>query len=287
MIKTNCIIFVLFAVIFLTMFSSSSYSQDESESSNRTSIATLSGPESGSTTLIDMVGDIDCSNNLHEQIKKDNPTYFIGLGDLCYEPDLTNFKNTYGDFEKDQELGCLIGNHDSEEDGNPKIFKEAQAFCKDHWSLKVAKGTTLLLDLDSNGDINEQTNWAESLVTNPSQMNGVKNVIILSHKPAHTPTNSHHPVELPILKMFTAIESKIGNGVNVYEVSGHNHFMAESKDGKWFVSGAGGRSHYEGEADSIWTFFNNKDYGYLQFKIDNSNGEITSNFFGLDGTLIH
>src|SRR5215510_11024547 len=92
MIKTNCIIFVLFSVIFLTTFNSRSYSQDIFETNNRTSIATLSAPESEGSTVIDMVGDIDCSNNLHEQIKKDNPTYFIALGDLCYEPDLKDFE---------------------------------------------------------------------------------------------------------------------------------------------------------------------------------------------------
>ncbi|MGA8844859.1 MAG: hypothetical protein WB511_14845, partial [Nitrososphaeraceae archaeon] len=88
MIKTHCIIFVLFSVIFLTIFSSSSYSQNAHESGNRTSIVNLSGPQSGSITVIDMVGDIDCSNSLREQIKKDNPTYFVAMGDLCYEPDL-------------------------------------------------------------------------------------------------------------------------------------------------------------------------------------------------------
>lgn len=287
MAKTHFLLITLISAVFLSMISSSSYSQSNTDNGNRTTISPFNEKGSEDTTIIDLVGDIDCSNNLHEQIRKDNPTYFIGLGDLCYESDLTSFKNTYGDLEKGGELGCLIGNHDSEEDGSPQIFKEAQAFCNDHWYLKVAKGTTLLLGLDSNGDINAQTSWGESVVTNSSLMDGVKNVIILAHKPAHTPTNSHHPVEPPILEMYTAIEAKIGSDVNVYEVSGHNHFMAESKDGKWFISGAGGRSHYEGETDSIWTFLNLKDYGYLQLKIDNNNGKINSNFFGLDGSLIH
>jgi hypothetical protein len=289
MIKTHCITFVLFSVIFLTIFSSNSYSQNvpESSNSNRTSIATLSGPESGSITIIDMVGDIDCSNNLHEQIKKDNPTYFVALGDLCYESDLTKFKGAFGDLEKDGELACLIGNHDAEEDANTKIFKEAQAFCDDHWYLKVAKGTTLLIGLDTNGDMKAQISWAQSLVTNSTLIDGVKNVILLSHKPAHTPPKSHHPVEAPVLEMYTAIESKIPNGLNVYEIAGHNHFMAQSNDDKWLISGAGGRSHYEGESDAVWPFFNNVDYGYLQLKIDNNDGKVTANFYGLDGKLIH
>ncbi|MGC2431129.1 MAG: hypothetical protein WA393_08825 [Nitrososphaeraceae archaeon] len=32
------------------------------------------------TTRIDAVGDLDCSNGLHDQIKKDKPDYFIALG---------------------------------------------------------------------------------------------------------------------------------------------------------------------------------------------------------------
>ncbi|MGA8844043.1 MAG: metallophosphoesterase, partial [Nitrososphaeraceae archaeon] len=238
-------------------------------------------------TVIDMVGDIDCSNSLREQIKKDNPTYFVAMGDLCYEPDLAKFEQTYDDLKKYLELACLIGNHDAEEDGNPKIYEEAEAFCNDHWYLKIAKGTTLLIGLNTNGDMEAQASWGQSLATNSTLMSGVKNVILLSHKPAHTPPKSHHPVEAPVLEMYTAIESKIPIGLNVYEIAGHNHFMAESKDGKWFISGAGGRSHYEGETDSIWTFLNNKDYGYLQLKIDNNSGKLTSNFFGLDGSLIH
>ena len=38
-------------------------------------------PKSASgTTTIDAVGDFDCSNGLHDQIKKDKPDYFIALG---------------------------------------------------------------------------------------------------------------------------------------------------------------------------------------------------------------
>ena len=57
--------------------------------------------ESGSITVIDAVGDIECSTKLHDRIKMDNPTVFVALGDLCYKRDLTNFTLTYSDFKKE------------------------------------------------------------------------------------------------------------------------------------------------------------------------------------------
>ena len=62
---------------------------------------------------------------LHDQLKTDNLTLFIALGDLCYKRDLKNFTTTYSDFKNENKLACVIGNHDSEENGNKKITKEA------------------------------------------------------------------------------------------------------------------------------------------------------------------
>ena len=61
---------------------------------------------------------------LHDQLKTDNLTLFIALGYLCYKLDLKNFTTTYGNFKKNK-LACVIGNHDSKENGNSKITKEA------------------------------------------------------------------------------------------------------------------------------------------------------------------
>ena len=104
MAKTHFLLITLISAVFLSMISSSSYSQSNTDNGNRTTISPFNEKGSEDTTIIDLVGDIDCSNNLHEQIRKDNPTYFIGLGDLCYESDLTSFKNTYGDLEKGGEF---------------------------------------------------------------------------------------------------------------------------------------------------------------------------------------
>lgn len=239
-------------------------------------------------TIIDIVGDIDCSNNLPAQVEKDNPTLFIALGDLCYKKDLTNFKNTYTDLRNANKLACLIGNHDSEEDGNLIILNQTQEYCGDHWYRKIANDTTLLIGLDTNGDTIAQTKWGQSLVTNATLMKGIKNVLLLAHKPAHTPPESHHPAENSTIQMISNIEGNISKSIQIYEIAGHNHFMAESSDGRWFITGAGGRSHYEGTTSSEWPFVNKIDYGYLQIRINNTDGKVlTTQFYGLDGRLIH
>jgi len=249
-----------------------------------------SGIEPGSTintTRIDAAGDLDCSNGLHDQIEKDKPDYFIALGDLCYNPDLSEFESTWNDFNNGEEFGCVIGNHDAEEDGNSKIFKQVQEYCKDHWYRKVAEGTTLLLGLDTNGDIQNEILWGKNIISDQAIMKGVKTVIFFSHKMAHSPP-SHHPVESSTKELYEKIQSNMPNGVGIYEVVGHNHIMAESKNGHWFVSGAGGKSHYQAHPDPDWPFVNVKDYGYLQIQIDNNDGKVIStHFYGLDGRLIH
>ena len=277
-------------LILVTFFMPNSLSQLVTNNSNvnLSSIHPSNINESTSMTVIEFVGDIDCSNNLPAQVEKDNPTLFIALGDLCYKKDLTNFKNTYTDLKNTNKLACLVGNHDSEEDGNLVILKQTQEYCGDHWYRKIANDTTLLIGLNTNGDTILQTKWGQSLVTNTSLMKGIKNVLLLAHKPAHTPPQSHHPVESSTIQMISNIEGSIPKSIQVYEIAGHNHFMAESSDGHWFITGAGGRSHYEGTTSSEWPFVNKIDYGYLQIRIDNTDGKVLSTqFYGLDGRLIH
>ena len=100
-----------------------------------------------------------------------------------------------------------------------------------------------------------------------------------------TPPKSHHAVEQNVKEFCDGIKSALPSGVNLYGVAGHNHFMAETADGKWFVSGSGGRSHYEGATGSGWNYFNNNDDGFLQLQI--TNDEISSFFYGVNGGLIH
>ena len=125
------------------------------------------------------------------------------------------------------------------------------------------------------------------MVTNTTLMNQIKNVILLAHKPAHTP-ESHHPARNSTIVMLAGIESNISKSVQVYEISAHNHIMAESNNSRWFISGAGGKSHYEGETSPEWPYVNTKNYGYLQIRINNTDGNVLStNFYGLNGRLLH
>src|SRR4029078_1094919 len=124
------------------------------------------------------------------------------------------------------------------------IVKQALEYCRDHWFIVTANGTTLIIGLNSNGDMNTEQQFGISLVTNKETMKGVKNVIIASHKPAHS-APSHHTVESSTKTLYANIESKIPSGVQVYELAVHNHISAKSKDGHWFVAGGGGRTPYE------------------------------------------
>jgi len=287
MIKIQYVLCPLLIMILVTTFVSLSFSQNATNQ-NATSPAILNSSKKNDSnvTVINAVGDLRCSNNLDDQVKSDNPDLFIALGDLCYKRTLNNFTATYGDLIKENKLACVIGNHDSEENGNLKILNQTLELCGDHWYRKIANDTTLLIGLNTNGDNKSQTKWGQSLVTNGTLMKGIKNVLLLAHKSPHTP-ESHHPATNSTIMMFSGIESNISKSVQVYEISAHNHIMAESSNGRWFISGAGGRSHYNATTSPEWPFVNIKDYGYLQIRINNSDGNvINTNFYGLNGTLL-
>jgi predicted phosphodiesterase len=293
MIKIQYVLYPLLITIFVTLFISISFSQNvtnqNTTNQNTTSSTMLNGSKKNdsSVTVINAAGDIDCSNHLVDQVKSDNPDLFIALGDLCYKPNLTNFTNIYGDLIKANKLACMVGNHDSEEDGNTELLNQTLELCGDHWYRKIANDTTLLIALNTNGDTESQTKWGQSVVTNGTLMNGIKNVFLLAHKPAHTP-ESHHPARNSTIVMLSGIESNISKSIQIYEISAHNHIMAESSIGHWFISGAGGRSHYEGETSQEWPYVNTKNYGYLQIRINNTDGNVLStNFYGLYGRLLH
>ena len=288
MIKIQYVLYPLLLMIFVTLFLSLSFSQVVTNQSTANSSMINGGKKNDSSaTVINAVGDIDCSNHLDDQVKEDNPDLFIVLGDLCYKSDITDFKAIYGDFKRDNKLACIIGNHDSEEDGTSRLENKTLEYCGDHWYRKIANDTTLLIGLNTNGDTESQTKWGQSLVTNETLMKGIKNVMLLAHKPAHTP-ESHHSARNSTIKMVLGIESNISKSIEVYEISAHNHIMAESSNGRWFISGAGGKSHYEGTSSSEWPFVNTKSYGYLQIRINNTDGNVLgTNFYGLNGRVIH
>lgn len=173
------------------------------------------------------MGDIDCSNHLDDQVKKDNPDLLVVLGDLCYKSDLKVFNATYGHFKEGNRLACLIGNHDSIEDGSKKHINSTQEYCGDHWYRKIANDTALLLGLNTNGDTKSQTKLGQSLVTNSTLMKGIKNIFFVVHKPAHSPPESHHPARNSTIEMLFGIESNASKSIDVYEIAAHNYLLAE------------------------------------------------------------
>lgn len=289
MIKIQYVLYPLLLMIFVTLFVSLSFSQVvTNQSTANSSMINGSKKNDSSATVINAVGDIDCSNHLDDQVEKDNPDILIILGDLCYKSNLKVFNATYGHFKEGNKLACLIGNHDSKEDGSSKLLNNTREYCGDHWYRKIANDTTLLIGLNTNGDTESQTKWGQSLVTNGTLMKGIKNIFFLAHKPAHTPPESHHSVRNSTIEMLLGIQSNISKSIEVYEIAAHNHLMAESSNGRWFISGGGGRSNHDATNSPEWPFVNTKSYGYLQIRINNTDGKVLgTNFYGLDGRLIH
>jgi len=217
----------------------------------------------GPTTKVCLVGDLKGSTvpNLMK-----NCNLKIGLGDLGYGSDLSYFKGLHFDH-------CLQGNHESAgEDGSASIEKETQAYCGNSWNLKVGNAT-MLFGFNTNGNLNNQLTTAKQV-----PLTGIKTVFVLSHKPCYTSPNSHHPVESSVKAFCDSFAKTIPTGVKIYYIAGHNHQQASTTDGLKFISGAGGKSHYDCGLDQLWNFCNNKDYGYLEATIGNTDGKVSTKF---------
>ncbi len=104
-----------------------------------------------------------------------------------------------------------------------------------------------MLGLNPNGDTKSQTQCGQSLVTNSRLMKGIKNIFFVVHKPAHSPPESHHPARNSTIEMLFYVESNVSKNIDVYEIAAHNHPLAESSNGRWFISGGGGRSNHDAQ----------------------------------------
>jgi predicted phosphodiesterase len=249
------------------------------ETTNVTTPEPTPEPITNETIKVALVGDLD-GNEVVDAVAASKSDYNIALGDLGYDSSLSWFKSVWGKLQNSE---CVIGNHDSPEDGSESIYREAKDYCGDIWTLKVANNT-VFIGFNTNGNLQTELATAQSYLLG-SQMDGVKNIVLVSHKPCATPPGSHHGVESNVKAFCDGVKSNLPAGVNLYLVSGHNHFMSQTSDGKSFVSGAGGRSHYEGSTGNGWNYFNNNDDGFLQMQI--TNGNIGSFFYGVNGGLIH
>jgi predicted phosphodiesterase len=211
----------------------------------------------GPTTKVCLVGDLKGST-VPSKMKDCNLK--IGLGDLGYQSDLSYFKGLYFD-------RCVAGNHDTKEDGSSSLESETLAYCGDHWSQPIGN-STLLIGLNTNGDINTQVNYVKSL-----PLSKYKTIIVTSHKNGHVFPNAHHPAEAS--NLYQQLEKLIPN---LYEISGHNHNYAAAANGHWFISGAGGKSHYTCETSVDWPVCDNSNYGYLELTIKNNDGTTSARF---------
>ena len=203
-------------------------------------------PVENETVTVALVGDLD-GNEVIDAVAKSKSDYNIALGDLGYDKSLSWFNNAWGSLENSK---CVIGNHDSPEDGSESIYREAKAYCGDLWFLNIGN-STLFIGFNTQGNLQSQLESAKALI-NGADTEGIKNVVLVSHNPCATPPGSHHGVESNVKTFCDGVKSSLPQGVNLYGVAGHNHFMSHTSDDKWFISGSGGRSHYEGKTGSGW-----------------------------------
>jgi hypothetical protein len=219
----------------------------------------------GDVSKVCLVGDLKGST-VPNMMKGCN--YKIGLGDLGYASDLSYFKSLNFNM-------CVIGNHDSPEDGSSAIYQEALAYCRDHWSLSPTPNV-LILGFNTNGDQSTQLNGAKQLLSDTNSMANVKTVIFVSHKAGHVPPNSHHPAEAKSL--YTQLEALVPSHITLFEIVGHNHVSSSAPSKNWYQAGAGGKSFYSCGTDAVWTFCDNSNFGYLELTIDNTNGNTAAKF---------
>jgi len=245
-------------------------------------------PGSGNTTKIFFSGDFLGTGTIIAMDKRD-ADYNIALGDLGYKSTLDTFKTNW---EKLNNNRCVIGNHDAEESAkgddseDPSIINQAKKLCGDIWFEKVAGGTTLLVGFNTNGKLGDLGNTAKDWMTNPTIMDGVKTLVIATHKPCDTFPGSHHRVEGNVKQNFcNIVESNIPDGVKLIKIAGHNHELASKSDGSAYIVGGGGADHRDCHTDSGWNFCEKID-GYLELVIDNDTGEINAKFFNNDGEVI-
>lgn len=235
----------------------------------------------GNVTTVAMTGDIQ-GTSVFNAVKNKNPGSVVGLGDLTYKSTLDNYKNTFGTLTNDH---CVIGNHDAKEnaDSDP-IVGQAKTFCGEVWSYQP-NSNTMIIGWNSNGDLNSQVTQVKSMLSGLGT--DTKNVIFVSHKPCiSVPPNSHHGLESMPKAFCQAIKDSIPTNVKVYYISAHNHVLSKSNDGTLIQAGAGGRSHYDCGTSATWTFCNNQSYGFLLLKIDNTNGDIVTQFINTNGAVI-
>lgn len=239
-------------------------------------------PTNTTGSVVAIVGDVS-GTAVRDGIKKVNPDLVIVVGDLGYQSSLSWFKSNY--YNAFDHVRCVVGNHEDTEDGSASLLKEAKALCGESWYQKVGNAT-LFIGVNTNGNLDTQLGSVQDLLMNTVFMDGITNVHFVSHKPiCSTPPNSHHPLELDKTFCNNLIQYT-PTGVKIYFDNGHNHVYAETKDDLTKTVGSGGKSHYSCGTNAVWIYCNNKDYGFLAYTINATNGDSVSHFYGTTGKVI-
>lgn len=252
-------------------------------------------------TVFDFVGDF-IKGKIHDALKTDKANQIFALGDLGYLSTMDAFISEFkdlglGNFNTQDswvkaDMKCVIGNHDTDEDGNSKIKQQSHLQCGEFWYYKKADSKTMILAFNSNGDLTKAVAFFHDILTNGTKMNGVKNVDIISHKNCYTFPGSHHKVESAIKAACDAIVKDIPNGVNTYFISAHNHnnamttpVISNGKTTQKFVAGGGGKTKYDCGTGGEWNYCNTKD-AFLQQTINNTSGKSTFDFIDTSGKVL-
>jgi hypothetical protein len=242
-------------------------------------------PQPNITRTLIALGDVDCDEMI-DPIKQRNPTLILILGDLCYDKDLAPFLISWG--QLGNLLKCIIGNHDAKENAaGSKVIEDALKYCKNDQYVKF--GNTILFLVNTNGDLNSQKNGIVKLLSNQTFMKPFKNFVLASHKPCENMEDAHHPVESKIAIFCQAINDAVPNGIKEFYLSGHDHIIAKAineEGDTFFISGAGGRSHYDcGKVEGIWLFCDDSNFGFLELKIE-PDGTVKDNFYNVRGETV-
>jgi len=239
-------------------------------------------PTAEERTVI-VVGDLDdntAGTNTFKSIAAKKPDVVIALGDLGYGDTLAWYKSTYGKLNS----LCVPGNHESaNEDGTTSLQAETLKYCSNPFYFKL--NNILFLGINTNGDLTKQLAEASAVLSDPKQMQGIKEVHLETHKPCATPPNPHHPVESKVKTFCDSLKTKVPTGVKFVNDAGHNHVLSASKDGMYKTSGAGGRSHYTCGVSTYFTFCDNVHFGYLQYTIK-PDGTNTYVFYDYNGKVV-
>lgn len=236
-------------------------------------------PAESEKTTIGTMGDIE-GYTVFNGMKAKNYDINVANGDLGYKSSLTEFKDKWNSLSG--EKPCVIGNHDSDEDGSSTITKQAREYCGDVWNKKVANGTTMLLGANTNGNLDSIGTTLANVVMDESLMEGVKNVILFTHKPCETFPNSHHGVEGNVKAFCNELEMMIPSEAGFVSIAGHNHENAKKQDESAFIAGGGGGGARDCGTGSGWDFCS-KSEGWLELTIDNNSGDIDYKFIKTNG----